>query len=60
MSEEPVQSTNTEFSSDRVAKVSKYASSAALSPVSRRPVIPSRLISALSTMNFLLLESPQT
>ena len=59
MSAEAVQSTNTEFSSERVASCVKYASSAALMPFSSCPFMSFRSRPFLSTMNLRLFESPQ-
>ena len=59
MSAEAVQSTNTEFSSESVARWVKYASSAALMPLSRRVLMSLRSRPFLSMMKRRLLESPQ-
>ena len=60
MSDEPVQSTNTEFSSPRVASVSKYASSAALSPDARSATGSLMSSPCLFTTYLRLFESPHT
>ena len=60
MSDEPVQSTNTEFSRLNVESVSKYASSAALFPPARRAAGSLMSSPCLSTTNLRLFESPHT
>ena len=60
MSAEAVQSTNTEFSSERVARWVKYASSAELIPLSNCSFMFSRDRPFLSRMNLRLFERPHT
>ena len=60
MSAEAVQSTNTEFSSVRVASCVKYASSAALSPSASLADMFARSSPFLSITNLRLFASPHT